>query len=41
MWELTIIKEDDKGYLVQAPNGDTHWITKEDYTKYLHNKKQI
>lgn len=35
MWELIIINEDDKGYLVQAPNGDTHWMSKQDYQKYL------
>lgn len=35
MWELTIIKEDENGFLVQAPNGDTHWMSKKDYQLYL------
>lgn len=37
-WEITILKESDEGYLVSAPNGDTQWITKEQYQQYLNNK---
>jgi len=35
MWELLIINEDELGYLVQSPNGDTHWMSKKDYQQYL------
>lgn len=38
-WEITILKEDDNGYLLSAPNGDTQWVSKEDYQKYLEKKK--
>jgi len=37
-WEITILKESDEGYLVSAPNGDTQWITKEQYQQYLNNR---
>jgi hypothetical protein len=30
-WELTIINEDAEGFLVMAPNGDTQYITKQQY----------
>jgi hypothetical protein len=39
-WEITILKESDEGYLVSAPNGDTQWITKEQYQQYLNSKIQ-
>jgi hypothetical protein len=32
-WTMTIINETKDGVLVSAPNGDTQWITKEDYEK--------
>ena len=38
-WELTIVNETQDGYLVMSPNGDTQWMTKEDYQKYLNTKK--
>ena len=38
-WELTIVNETKDGYLVMSPNGDTQWITKEEYESYLRNRK--
>ena len=38
-WELTIVNETQDGYLVMSPNGDTQWMTKKDYQKYLNTKK--
>lgn len=34
-WEISILKEDEKGYLLSIPNGDTQWVSKEDYNRYL------
>lgn len=39
MWEITIIKETDDGYLCMSPNGDTNWMTKQDYINYQKNRK--
>jgi len=39
MWEITIIKETDDGYLCMSPNGDTQWMTKEEYINHLKNRK--
>jgi hypothetical protein len=39
-WNIKIIKETSEGYLVMSPNGDTQWLTKEDYINYLNNKKK-
>jgi hypothetical protein len=32
-WEIIILEEFEDGYLCSAPNGDTQWLTKEDYEK--------
>jgi len=39
IWELTIISEDDNGVLLQAPNGDTQYLTKGEYITYTENIK--
>jgi hypothetical protein len=33
MWEISIIKEVEGGYIVMAPNGDTQFIDYETYLK--------
>jgi len=33
MWELTIIETYDDGYLLMSPNGDTQYITQQQYSK--------
>lgn len=38
MWQLTIIQETKDGYLCMSPNGDTQWLTKEEYEKFNHNR---
>jgi hypothetical protein len=30
-WDLTVISEKEDGYLVCSPNGDTQYMTKEEY----------
>jgi hypothetical protein len=37
-WEIEIINETEDGYLVMSPNGDTHYMTKDDYDTYLENR---
>jgi hypothetical protein len=37
-WEIQIIKETEDGYLVSAPNGDTQFMTKDEYETYLSNR---
>lgn len=41
MWEIQIISQTDDGYLVSAPNGDTQWLTKEEYQMYLQKRREI
>ena len=41
IWELTIIKEDDNGVLLQAPNGDTQYLTNNEYLTYSENIKKL
>ena len=31
VWELTVIRAEHDGVLVQVPNGDTQWLTNEEY----------
>jgi len=38
-WELTIVNETKNGYLCMSPNGDTNWMTKDDYINYLKNRE--
>ncbi len=40
-WEVTIISENEEGYLVQSTAGDTYWMSREDYDKYSSTKKII
>lgn len=39
-WTLTIINETADGYLCAAPNGDTQWMTKEEFENYLINREK-
>ena len=39
-WKLTIINETKDGYLCMSPNGDTQWLTKEEFQQYEINVKQ-
>jgi transcriptional antiterminator Rof (Rho-off) len=41
MWELQIILETNDGYLVSAPNGDTQWLTKDEYLLYVENRRKL
>ena len=41
MWEITIIKETEDGYLCSSPNGDTHWYSKEEYKKMLEKRMDL
>lgn len=38
-WNIEVINKTNDGYLVMAPNGDTQWLSEEDYQKYLENRK--
>lgn len=40
IWEISILKETPEGYLVMTPNGDTEWLTKDEYINYLNNRKK-
>lgn len=40
-WELTILNETAEGMLVSAPNGDTAWMTREQYETYLVNSEKL
>lgn len=40
-WNITILKETKDGYLVMAPNGETVWMTHQDYEIYLNNLKNV
>jgi hypothetical protein len=40
-WEITIIKETKEGFLCASPNGDTRWLSKEDYEIYLENRRKV
>ena len=37
-WEISIIEEFKDGYLVMAPNGDTNYMSKEEYESYKNKK---
>lgn len=39
MWEIIIIKETKDGYLCSSPNGDTQWVTKEEYQRMIEKKR--
>jgi hypothetical protein len=39
VWELEILDETSLGLLVSAPNGDTQWMSREEYNTYLENRK--
>ena len=41
IWEVTIIKEDKTGVLVQSPNGDTQYLNHNEYLTYCDNIKKL
>ena len=41
IWEVTIIKEDEKGVLLQAPHGDTQYLTHNEYLTYSYNIERL
>lgn len=36
-WNIEVINKTNDGYLVMAPNGDTQWLTIEEYQKLQKN----
>ena len=40
VWEITILNETADGLLVQATNGETYWMSREDYNQYLETKSK-
>lgn len=40
VWEITILNETAEGLLVQATNGETYWMSREDYNAYLETKSK-
>lgn len=41
VWELSVLDETPQGMLVIAPNGDTQWMTREQYESYLSNLEKL
>jgi len=41
IWEVTIIKEDKDGVLLLAPNGDTQFLTHNEYITYSYNIERL
>ena len=41
LWETTIIKEDKYGVTLQCPNGDTQYLTHNEYLTYSYNIKKL
>jgi hypothetical protein len=38
-WQITIINETAEGYLLMSPDGETQWMTREEYQKVQANEK--
>jgi len=38
-WDISIISKSEDGVLVSAPNGDTQWLTNEEFETYKKNKQ--
>jgi hypothetical protein len=36
-WDIVVVNKTDEGYLVMTPNGDTQWLTLDEFEK-LQNK---
>lgn len=34
IWNIEVINKTNDGYLVMVPNGDTQWLTIEEFNKY-------
>jgi hypothetical protein len=32
-WDIVVVNKTNEGYLVMAPNGDTQWLTIEEFEK--------
>jgi hypothetical protein len=41
VWTLSVLEESPQGFLVMSPNGDTQWMTREQYESYLINSKKL
>jgi hypothetical protein len=41
IWEVTVIKEDKDGVLLQSPNGDTQYLTHNEYLTYKENIEKL
>lgn len=41
VWEIEIIDETSHGLLVMAPNGDTQWMTKDEYDQFIVNREKL
>lgn len=39
-WDLTVISEKPDGYLVCTPNGDTQYMTKEEYETFYKKRNE-
>jgi len=40
VWDIEILDETSHGLLVLAPNGDTQWMTKEEYQQFIVNREK-
>jgi len=41
MWEITILRETEDGLLCMAPNGDTQWLSHDEYNTMIANRKSL
>lgn len=39
-WNIDVINQTPEGVLVMAPNGDTHYMTREEYESYKNKTKE-
>jgi len=40
-WEIKILKETEDGFLCMAPNGDTQWLSHDEYNTMIENRKSL
>lgn len=40
VWDLTILKETNDGFLCMSPNGDTQFLSRSEYELHLKNKRE-
>jgi hypothetical protein len=41
MWEYKIIQQDNKGVLIQVDNGDSQYLTTEEYKIFVENREKL